>query len=348
MKIAAIIGARPQFIKHYAIDQASKDNFELITIHTGQHYDSNMSDIFFNELEMSKPTHNLNIGSGNHGLQTANMIVEIEKILLQEQVDGLILYGDTNSTLAGSIVASKLLIPVFHIEAGLRSFNKSMPEEINRILTDHVSSILFVPSKNAEANLNREGITNNVYDVGDIMKDLILSLRDSHKINKQKFDFSYYYATIHRPYNTDEVKRLTYILSSLNTLDLPVVFSIHPRTKHLMETYNLSIEDYPNIFAIEPQSYFDNLNILNHCSGLITDSGGMQKEAYWLKKRCLTIRTETEWIETLEQGMNTLLFDNLDNLTQHISKPLDHHWNPELYGNGTTAKQIINHILKFK
>lgn len=345
MKIIAIVGARPQFIKHFAFEKAAQNKLELVTIHTGQHYDSNMSEIFFSQLGMKKPNYMLNVRNGNHGVQTANMMIEIEHIIEKENPDGIVVYGDTNSTLAGAIVAAKLHISIYHIEAGLRSFNKEMPEEVNRILTDHISKLLFIPSVIAKNNLDKEGIIgDNVIEVGDIMKDLILFVKDNYSIYQRSIEETYYYVTIHRPYNTDSKDRLGYILNSLNNLKEKVVMSIHPRTSNLMKEYGLLQGDYENIYFLKPQSYFDNLSYLFHCDGLITDSGGMQKEAYWLKKKCITIRKETEWIETLKGGANVLLFDSLENM-ESILKENINDWDNEMYGNGDSSHKIVSHIL---
>lgn len=346
MKILAIVGARPQFIKHFPFEKACKNEIELKTIHTGQHYDVNMSEVFFDQLGMKKPDFMLHIGSGNHGVQTAKMMIEIEKIVEKEKPNGMVVYGDTNSTLAGALVASKLHIPVFHIEAGLRSFNKEMPEEINRVLTDHVSQNLFVPSEIAIENLRKEGIHEGVYNVGDIMKDIVCYIKNINLISDRSIKEKYYYTTIHRPYNTDSKERLKYILESLNTLDVKVLMSIHPRTKNLMNTYDLKEEDFKNVLFISPQSYFDNLSCLYHSEGLITDSGGMQKEAYWLVKKCVTIRKETEWVETLLNDKNVLVFNDLSNLNALLKKAGKNNWNESLYGDGNTANKIVDIIKK--
>jgi len=345
MKILAIVGARPQFIKHFSFEKACINKLELKTIHTGQHYDANMSDVFFNQLGMEEPHFMLYIGSGNHGVQTARMMVEIENIFEKENPDGVVVYGDTNSTLAGALVASKLHIPIFHIEAGLRSYNKEMPEEINRLLTDHISDALFVPSEIAIQNLKKEGIVNEVYNVGDVMKDLVNYVKNNGLFGEGKINENYYYVTLHRPYNTDNKERLSYVLSSLNNLGSKVVMSIHPRTSNLMEKFDLEKKNYTNINFIEPQSYFDNLTYLNNCDGLITDSGGMQKEAYWLEKKCVTVRKETEWVETLENANNTLLFEDLTSMGVVLDREV-FSWNKSLYGDGKCADKIVDIIKK--
>lgn len=344
-KIIAIIGARPQFIKHFPFEKAAEDKINLITIHTGQHYDENMSTIFFDQLNMKKPQYILQNGGGNHGEQTGKMMIDIEKIIIDEKPDGVVVYGDTNSTLAGALVAVKLHIPVFHIEAGLRSFNKEMPEEVNRILTDHISSKLFVTSDVAVENLSQEGLSKDAVMVGDIMKDLVNLVITENKIGDKKSDFGYYYVTIHRPYNTDNLERLTKIFKALNSLPEKVIIALHPRTKKMVQDFGIKTEDFSNLIIIEPQSYFDNLNYLYYSKGLITDSGGMQKEAYWLQKRCVTVRTETEWTETVALGGNTLMFDDLSDLGTELCKfPAD--WNGNLYGDGNAAGKIVNEIVK--
>lgn len=339
-KIIAIIGARPQFIKHYPFEKEAVKYFQLKTIHTGQHYDENMSQIFFDELGMRKPDFLLSLGGGSHGVQTGRMMIEIERIVLEEKPDGIVVYGDTNSTLAGALVASKLHIKLIHIEAGLRSYNKKMPEEINRVLTDYMSDLLFVPSEMAVSNLEKENLKNNIVVVGDIMKDLVLLAIMEQLLNEEIDISSYYYATIHRPYNTDKEERLINILEALNNLDKKTVFAIHPRTRNAMKCFGLKEDSYSNIIFIDPQSYFSNLSYLKKSSALITDSGGMQKEAYWLKKKCITVRSETEWMETLENGWNHLIFDNLDELANTIKiKPKVHLEN--LYGEGKTSQLMV-------
>lgn len=345
-KIIAIIGARPQFIKHFAFENAAKSLLDIVTIHTGQHYDDNMSKIFFDELGMQRPDYQLELGGGNHGMQTGRMMIEIEEIVIKEKPDILVVYGDTNSTLAGALVASKLHIKLAHIEAGLRSYNKEMPEEINRLLTDHISDMLFVPSQIAVDNLAKEGIMNNVYIVGDIMKDLVIQILNDKilELDLEKKD-SYFYITIHRPYNTDDVERLSYILTTLNKLSKKAIFSIHPRTRMAMKNFGLSEDNYENIHFIEPQGYISNLKYLNNSAGLVTDSGGMQKEAYWLKKPCVTIRKETEWVETLDGGNNTLVYENLEKLNQLLTNDFSN-GDDNLYGNGRAGDLIVQKLLE--
>ncbi|MFM2393907.1 MAG: UDP-N-acetylglucosamine 2-epimerase, partial [Bacteroidota bacterium] len=254
----------------------------------------------------------------------------------------VVLYGDTNSTLAGALAASKSNKTVAHIEAGLRSFNKEMPEEINRVITDHVSNYLFCPNERAKKNLIKEGITEGVHVVGDIMKDMLMYSKKNNKIIKPiESNETYYYVTLHRPYNVDDCQRLKYIFNSLNLLDHKVIFAVHPRTKKSMINFEINEIEYKNIQFIEPQPYFENLGYIYYSEVLITDSGGMQKEAYWLAKRCITLRTETEWTETLENNANILMFNNLGELNiktkgGHIA------FDQNLYGNGMTCYEIVN------
>ncbi len=341
-KIAVIIGARPQFIKHAPVELALRNYFEVITIHTGQHYDSNMSDVFFNELNIANPKYMLNIGSYTQGKQTGLMIEKIEETLLKETPVALLVYGDTNSTLAGAIAASKLNIPIIHIEAGLRSFNKSMPEEVNRVLTDHISSMLFAPTQSAIKNLSNENIKENVFNVGDVMFDSLLlalnALKESSLKNK-----NFVLCTLHRPYNTDEINRLLNILNVLNKLSYTVYFPVHPRTLHILKRYNIETANFKNIKFIEPVSYFELIKLQKESKCVITDSGGVQKEAYMLRKKCITLRTETEWVETLINGWNTLIYDNLQDIARVIEES-PRGYIPDLYGNGKAALQMAKII----
>ncbi len=342
-KVLAVIGARPQFIKHYPFEVAAKGRFDLVTVHTGQHYDQNMSQIFFDQLGMSKPDYQLQAGGGSHGAQTGRMMIELEEIILKEQPDAVVVYGDTNSTLAGALVASKLHIPIVHIEAGLRSFNRNMPEEINRILTDHISALLFVPSQQSVSFLAQEGIIQNVHIVGDIMKDMVMMTVNNGWLLARPLEDEYYFATIHRPYNTDEKERLLQVLSAFQEQACKVVFAIHPRTRKAMETFDIAMSDYTNVLFVEPQPYFENLTWLYYSQALITDSGGMQKEAYWLQKKCVTVRSETEWVETLENGNNVLVFNDLTQISDAISAPMQA-FSTSLYGDGNAARQMVEGI----
>ena len=344
-KILVVIGARPQFIKHAPVEIALKKKFEIISLHTGQHYDQNMSEIFFNQLGISDPKYKLSVGSGNHGVQSGKMLMEIEPVVEKEQPDGILVYGDTNSTLAGALVGAKSHIPVVHIEAGLRSYNRKMPEEINRVVTDHISTILIAPTDEAIKNLASEGIKENVFKTGDVMCDMI-QIAAKLSGNGKKSDGRFYYATIHRPYNTDNDERLYDLLTAFHHLDLPIKFSLHPRTKKRIEDIGLNTKDFSNIQFLEPVSYFENIANLSNADALITDSGGMQKEAYMLKKRCITIRPETEWVETLENGWNQLLYNHLDKLGEALRKPLGPYIEG-IYGNGNASEEITDILSDF-
>ncbi|MCP4521854.1 MAG: UDP-N-acetylglucosamine 2-epimerase (non-hydrolyzing) [Cytophagales bacterium] len=341
-KIISVIGARPQFIKHAPIEFAFKEKVNSITIHTGQHYDKRMSQVFFDELDMSPPHYQLSVGSSSHGEQTGKMMIEIEKIVNEEKPDALLVYGDTNSTLAGAIVASKLHIPIIHVEAGLRSFNKKMPEEVNRIMTDHISDLLFAPTDPAIENLQNEGITKNVYKTGDVMCDMVRIAQE--RMNDEPSS-QFILTTIHRPYNTDDKERIFTILSQLNSLGIPVKFPIHPRTKNRLKEFGIDTSQFENVEFLEPQSYFDMMELLHHAKCLVTDSGGMQKEAYIAEKKCVTVRSETEWLGTLKNGWNTLIFDNLDELAEVIQQPVGE-YTPNIYGTGQAAQEITDIILK--
>jgi UDP-GlcNAc3NAcA epimerase len=338
-KAIAIIGARPQFIKHFPLEKACEGKINLITIHTGQHYEEKMNSIFFDQLGLKKPKYVLN-GGRNHGAQTGRMMQEIEEIVVSEKPDMVIVYGDTNSTLAGALVASKLHIPIAHIEAGLRSYNREMPEEINRVLTDHISHWLFCPSEVSVRNLEKEGLVTGVHVIGDLMKDLIDFTLNKEQLILPEVDGEFYYVTLHRPYNTDEKERLTYVLNTLNILSKSTIFALHPRTRIAMKKFGLFESDFKKIRFIDPQAYFENLGYIYASSGLITDSGGMQKEAYWLKKKCATIRTETEWIETLDDGANTLLFDDLSSLNEVMVETVIQ-FKYDLYGDGQACSKIV-------
>jgi len=349
VKLIVIIGARPQFIKHYPFEEASKGKLDLVTVHTGQHYDNNMSAVFFEQLGMKKPHFLLNVGSGKHGEQTAKMMIEIEDICCKIKPQALMVYGDTNSTLAGALVASKLHIPLIHVEAGLRSYNKKMPEEVNRILTDHISDLLFVPSKTAVTNLKNEGINKGIYLVGDIMKDLILYIKEKNLFILPDIEKPYYYVTLHRPYNVDHIDRFIKILSYLNELKCRVIFAAHPRTLariNISEDGRNIVSSLENITVISPQGYLENIGYLIKAEALITDSGGMQKEAYWLNKKCVTIRSETEWVETMKGNANSLVFQDLDKIQHHLNDT-SCNFDSSLYGNGDSAIQMVDTIIDY-
>jgi len=312
MKIVTVVGARPQFVKAAPVSRAlaSRGAAEAL-IHTGQHYDPQLSDIFFQQLELRLPDHHLGIGSASHGAQTGRMLEAIEAILLDGRPDWLLVYGDTNSTLAGALAAAKLGIRVAHVEAGLRSFNRSMPEEVNRVLTDHVADLLFCPTEAAVANLRAEGITRGVHQVGDVMYDsalYYLSLAEAGPNPLSALGLAprgYYLATLHRAGNTDDPARLRTLVALLASLDVPVVFPVHPRTAKAMDGLGLAAATGA-LRPIPPASYLEMLLLERHARAILTDSGGVQKEAYFFGVPCVTMRPETEWVETVEAGWNTL------------------------------------------
>jgi UDP-N-acetylglucosamine 2-epimerase len=375
-KVIHIVGARPQFIKYAAIyriivREHLMESFDNILLHTGQHYDYSMSRVFFDELGIEEPNYHLGVGSGSHGEQTAKIIMGVENILIREKPDLVVVYGDTNSTLGGALAASKLHIPVAHVEAGLRSYNKKMPEEINRVLTDHVSTILLCPTKVATQNLIREGFTNLinngdlidvklidslnfdhsnpvVINVGDVMYDLFIRTNSKIQVNskilkelnlRQK---NYWLVTLHRAENTEDEKLLR-ICEYINNIvgDDIAIFPMHPRTKKVYQKLNIKLNK--NVKVIEPLSYHDLLTLLVNSRAVITDSGGIQKEAYWARIPCITLRDETEWVETVESGWN-VLYKGYHNNKNFFDINRDH---PSFHGDGNASERIVKLILKF-
>ncbi len=346
MKVISVVGARPQFIKVAAISPLLRANFTEVLIHTGQHYDPGMSDIFFQELGLVEPDVNLGVGSGLHGEQTAAMLVGLEKIYLSEEPDCVIVYGDTNSTLAGALAAAKLHIPLAHVEAGLRSFNRRMPEEINRVLTDHVANILFCPSQTAVENLALEGIQQGVYLVGDVMAD---TLRVAYKQAVQQSGIldglgleekGFLLLTVHRAENTDDLARLNRIYSALESLSEMIVVPLHPRTRKAMERANLT-GFAPHVRLIEPLGYLDMVRLEGAARLILTDSGGVQKEAYWLGVPCITLREETEWVETVAAGWNILVGTNPEHILEALHTFCPPNSRPVLYGDGYAAQRCV-------
>jgi UDP-GlcNAc3NAcA epimerase len=353
LKILTIIGARPQFIKAAAVSRLLKHHAEEIILHTGQHYDENLSNVFFEELNIAAPNYNLGVGSGSHGVQTGEMLAKTEAILLEEEPDWVLVYGDTNSTLAGGLAAAKLNIKLAHVEAGLRSFNRRMPEEINRILTDHMSDVLFCPSDLASENLKKEGITQNVYIVGDVMAESLAYAAQKSAEMSRITDIlgirpgEYYLATLHRAENTDHPKRLASILYALSCLEKPVVLPMHPRTRQAIKNNNIRIDlSSGNIKSISPVGYLDMVQLERSAQMILTDSGGIQKEAYWLKVPCVTLRDETEWVETVDTGWNVLAGaeqERIMDLVRNFRIPQEH---PELYGDGKAGQRIVDRLLQ--
>lgn len=353
-KILTVIGARPQFIKASVVSSAIQQQSGLneIIVHTGQHFDENMSKVFFDELGIPKPSYQLNINGTSHGTMTGRMLEEIEKVCLAEKPDRVMVYGDTNSTLAGALAAAKLHIPVAHIEAGLRSFNMQMPEEINRILTDQISDILFCPTETAVKNLENEGFltkTVNILNVGDVMQDSSLffasraiksdTLKD---IPNQDFIL----ATLHRAENTDNVERLTSIVNALNYIHshiLPIVLPLHPRTRKVIHNLGLTL----NVHLLEPVGYLEMIWLLKHCNLVLSDSGGVQKEAFFFKKPCVTMRDQTEWVELIEHGVNVLAGAHTENIILMVQQMLGKNINDpyQLYGGGQASYNIVKHLM---
>lgn len=349
MKIVSIVGARPQFIKCAPVSRELRKTHREVLVHTGQHYDHGMSEIFFEELGIPKPDYNLSIGSGSHGKQTGAMLAGIEEILLNEKPDMVLVYGDTNSTIAGALAAAKLHINVAHVEVGLRSFDMDMPEEINRILTDHISNILFCPTQTAVDNLAKEGIIKGVILVGDVMVDAMeynrmIAEKSSSIIEKLGVTRGKYLAvTIHRPSNTDNKEHMVNIISALGQSGEDVVFPAHPRTVKYLKEYGLLDSLQSNIKIIEPLGYLDMIMLMGSADKVVTDSGGVQKEAYMLKVPCITLRENTEWVETVVSGWNVLVGANKKHLLEMIRKPKEDLPHPDLFGRDT-SKKIVNYL----
>ena len=345
MRIVTVVGARPQFVKAAAVSRDLRKSCDEVLVHTGQHYDGNMSQVFFDELEIPPPDYNLGVGSGGHGAQTGAMLAAIEEVLLKETPDLVLVYGDTNSTLAGALAASKQHIPVAHVEAGLRSFNRSMPEEINRVLTDHMADVLFCPSETAVANLAAEGVAAGVHLVGDVMYE---ALMHAVAVAKQKSDImetlhldagGYALATIHRAENTDHPVQLAKLFGALREVakHKTVVFPVHPRTRGKLS----SMADNAGLHLLEPLGYLDMVRLETEASVILTDSGGIQKEAYWLHVPCVTFREETEWVETVRQGWNTLAGNDRNLILQGALEPRRPENVPDAFrGEGSVGRLV--------
>lgn len=351
MKILTVLGARPQFIKAGSVSReiAKHEDIQEIIVHTGQHYDTNMSDIFFEEMKIPKPHYFLGIGGKSHGAMTGQMIEKIEEVALKEKPDWIMVYGDTNSTLAGAIVASKLHIKLAHIEAGLRSFNMKMPEEVNRILTDRISQILFCPTDTAVENLQKEGYDNldcEIVKSGDVMQDGAMFYRELAR--KPKFDIksSFILCTVHRAENTDDYNRLRNIFESLEQIGekKQIVLPLHPRTKKVLESNNYKPQ---NITFIDPVGYLEMVWLIDKCTMVMTDSGGLQKEAFFFSKPCMTLRDETEWVELVDNNYNILVGASKEKIISTYDKSKDifsNNFSINLYGNGNASKTIIEKI----
>ncbi|XWN36513.1 MAG: UDP-N-acetylglucosamine 2-epimerase (non-hydrolyzing) [Balneola sp.] len=348
-KVVTIVGARPQFIKLAPLSKNLRKHFEEIIVHTGQHYDEAMSKIFFDELEIKKPDYNLGVGSGSHAFQTAQMMIRIEEVLINEKPSLVIVFGDTNSTLAASLVTSKMGIKTVHVEAGLRSFNRSMPEELNRITTDHLSDYLFAPTNTAVKNLINEGLKDRTENTGDIMVDSVSYFLEKSKIKSNLLNKlglvknGYYLMTLHRPSTVDDIFLLRKILNELINLGKKIVFPVHPRTRKILGHIELPKQN--NFIFLNPVGYLDFISLMSNADKIITDSGGIQKEAYILKTPCITLRTETEWVETVENGWNLLLNPHSEIKFRKIENFKNPDKQKKLFGENPSTK-MINKLLE--
>ena len=356
MKILTVVGARPQFIKAATVSRLLREvtGVREILVHTGQHFDSNMSDIFFDQMNIPVPDFHLGVAGGGHGQMTARMLEKLETLMLEEKPDQVLVYGDTNSTLAGALAAVKLHIPLAHVEAGLRSYNLRMPEEVNRVMTDRVSSILFCPTARAVSNLEAEGFDAlgfEIIRVGDVMFDATLYYRDKMRepVLPGGFDPGrpFVVATIHRAENTDEPERLKTIMHGFDRVheNIPVLLSLHPRTRKNMEELGIGT----NFHTLDPVGYLEMLWLLEHCKLVVTDSGGLQKEAWFFQKPCITLREQTEWTELVESGANQLVDVTATELWPCIREAMDREltFDGELYGDGKASRRIVDRLLEY-
>lgn len=350
-KILTVVGARPQFIKASSVSRVISNHkfLEEIIVHTGQHFDENMSSIFFQELSIAKPDYNLGIGGSSHGQMTGRQLEAIEKILIKESPDCVVVYGDTNSTLAGALAAVKMNITLAHVEAGLRSFNRTMPEEINRILTDHASDILFTPTETASSNLLKEGISKEkILNVGDVMFDASLFFKQKSKKPKWIKDINigdngFVLATIHRAENTDNCKRLKKIIHGLSSSPIPVIIPLHPRTKQRLDGLDIRLSSQLHI--VEPVGYLEMIWLESNSKVICTDSGGVQKEAFFFNKPCITMRDETEWVELVKSGWNVLVGSNDEAIKDAIVNFNTPSERLNLYGEGNSAELIVSNLV---
>ena len=349
MKIMTIVGARPQFIKAAVVSRAFEEHrpdVQEIIVHTGQHYDANMSDVFFDELEIPRPDYNLGIGGGTHGQNTGRMMEKLEGLMMDVQPDWVLVYGDTDSTLAGALAASKLHIPVAHVEAGLRSFNRRMPEEINRVLTDHIADILFAPTETGRTNLLNEGIAEGkIKLVGDVMYDASLFYKAKARKPKLPVEMDiqggdFVLCTIHRAENTDDPQRLKDIFQGVGASEEQVILPMHPRTKAKVGDFGIGIPE--NVRVIDPVGYLEMVWLEANCRCVATDSGGVQKEAYFFEKPCITMRNETEWVELVEAGWNVLVGANSEKIVTAVHNCAKSNVIELLYGKGDAGQEIVD------
>ena len=346
MKVMSIVGARPEFIQAAPVSQALRREHSEVLVHTGQHYDYQMSQVFFQDLAIPQPDYNLEIGSGSHGRQTGDMLAGLEELMLKERPECVIVRGDTNSTVAGALAAAKLGIPLAHVESGARSFDRSMPEEINRIVTDHISDLLFSVAPSAVENLAAEGLTRGVHYVGDVMYDAVLQhlprAWERSKIAAQLGlrPKSYFLVTVHRAANADSPERLARIVDGLNRIEETVVFPVHPRTRKRLDQFGLTFG--PHVRAIEPVGYLDMLALETGARKILTDSGGVTREAYFVGVPCITLRAETEHVETVQHGWNVLVDADPNRIVEAARSFEPSGPQPLVFGDGAAAKKIVN------
>lgn len=350
MRIVSVVGARPQFVKLAPVSEAMTGRADHVVVHTGQHYDDRMSDAFFRDLRIPRPALNLEVGSGRHGEQTGAMLAALERAYDELSPDVVLVYGDTNSTLAAAVAAVKMHIPLAHLEAGLRSFNRRMPEEHNRVLTDHASDLLLAPSEVAMRHLTTEGLAPRSRLVGDVMTDVLYRTRDEIAASPAPLPGGvsageFYVATIHRPDNTDDARRMEGILSALASLDAPVLLPAHPRLRASAERHGLTLE-HGALRVVEPLSYHDLVGAVMQSRGVVTDSGGLQKESFLLRVPCTTIRPESEWEETVALGWNVLENEDFDQLAVAATRPRPADTDATPYGDGHAAERVVDEILE--
>jgi len=345
VNVLTVVGARPQFVKAFPVSRALRTDHDEYLVHTGQHYDVGLSDVFFEELGLPEPDVHLGIGSDTHGRQTGEMLARLDEVVEREEPDAVLTYGDTNSTLAAALAAAKRDTLLAHAEAGLRSFERSMPEEVNRVLTDHASDLLFAPTEAAVERLALEGISDGVHRTGDVMYDALLWARDRADPGELLDDLGlepgeFVLATVHRPRNADDPERLTAILDALRTAPYPVVLPVHPRTKRSFEEFGVDFQADHGLHAIDPVGYLDFVGLLDAADRIVTDSGGVQKEAFLLNTPCLTLREETEWRETVDTGWNVLVGADAEAIAAGLHRQFDPVTDAEPYGDGNAADRI--------
>jgi UDP-N-acetylglucosamine 2-epimerase len=352
MKVMSVVGARPQFIKAAPVLKALAGTHDVVQVHTGQHYDDNMSGVFFRELDIPEPDVHLEVGSGTHAQQTAAMFERLEPVIAERRPDCVVIYGDTNTTLAAAVVAAKLVVPIAHVEAGLRSLNRAMPEEQNRVVADHLSSLLFCPTDTAVRNLEAEGITKGVHQVGDVMAEAIVAAdrqarRTSNAVERLGLREGHYaLVTVHRAENTNDASRLRAILAAINALDSSVVFPMHPRTRQVVERNGWT--PGPRVCVIEPQGYLDMIRLEGAAQVILTDSGGVQKEAFWLGVPCVTLRDETEWVETLADGRNVLAGADTERILASTRAVMAAGKGPMMAGDAAPSQRITQVLTEFR